>query len=128
MLDIKENEHGNLELTIPESRDRIEVLDQLLHNGRSYATAWSDLMEPHTCNGSYTSIDPEIWSVGLTTDPYILVQEACLSDDGEHLEVNGTLWHYPDHLLSDVVERLIVGEVVLLKHAHDFKSERLVRT
>lgn len=125
MLEIKENQQSNLELTIPESRDRLEILDKLLRH--SHASVWADLLEPYCCNGSYTSIDPEIWGVGLTTDPYILVQEACLSDDGEYLEVTGSLWHYPDHALSDVVERLVVGEVVILKHAQDFKSERLHR-
>lgn len=126
MLDIKENQHGNLELTIPESRDRIEVLDKLLRH--SHATVWADLLEPYSCNGSYTPVDPEVWFVGLTTDPYILVAEACPSEEGDQLEVNGGLWCYPDYMLSDVVERLVVGETVVLKRACDFENGKMDRT
>lgn len=72
MLKIKQNEYGNLELSIPEESDRQEIADELEDENYGELRLWDELVEPFYCNGRYYPIRPE--NIGaLTDDPYILV-------------------------------------------------------
>jgi hypothetical protein len=112
VLNIEKLPNGNLSLSIPNQEDRQEIADQL-QRGLRESEIWPDLLEPYSCNGSYTPVSPEVYSVGLTSDPYILVEDLTIEDDGS-ATVAGGHWHYPFYMIKSVIEQLRDGETVEL--------------
>jgi len=120
MLDIKETPNSNLELFIPKRSDRVDLIGQI-RSDRSEGTIWADLLEPFSCNGSYSPIDPECHALGLTSDPYMLAEEAVIEDNGD-LTVCGKLYHYDGYMLRSVPVELAKGRRVILHCWHDTKG------
>lgn len=125
MLEIKVLENGNLELSIPSIDDQTDVLEQLAD--RNESTVYNDLLEPFFTNGSYHNISPDQFYVGLTSDPYILAENVTYEDDGSVL-VEGGMWHYNDYMIKSLVEKIAMGEkVIMQKFAQYDKPETLDR-
>lgn len=115
MLQIIKSENGNLELSIPNQEDRQELKGLYYHSDGSTndLSTYDSLFEKFSCNGSYTVIGSELIPVGLTSDPYIVVDTLDCNDNGTYT-VYGGMYHYPQYQTSSVVERLIQGETVTL--------------
>lgn len=116
---IKDN--GNLELFLPEER-RGYIEDRMERHGE--ITVWYDMFESYWANGSFQPVNPESHMVGLTSDPYIVVEEATTEGNGD-LTVHGSMWHYPRYMLESVVEKLLDGERVELQKHCEFEGERI---
>lgn len=72
-----------------------------------------DLMEPYSCNGSYTMFDAGTANpfVGLTDAPCIAEEMSC-DDDGDN-QVEGRLWWFPNYMVRSYVQDLIdTGETI----------------
>lgn len=108
---------GNtLKLSVPEAVNRYAIFLTLKERGE--LSVWAELLEPYFINGSYYRISPESHIVGLTSDPYLLAEEAEIQDNGD-LIVYGKLYHYPDYMVKSVCERLALGNPVFLAMFHD---------
>lgn len=114
-------DNGNLELYLPEN-EREETKDRLERFGE--LDTWNRLFEPYYTNGIFEPIDPDHYFVGLTSDPYIIIEDAALEDNGD-LTVYGSMWHYPNYMLESVVEKLLEGEKVQLQKHCEFNGELL---
>jgi len=112
MLEIKQNEYGNLELSIPDESDRQEIAGELEDENCGELRLWHELIEPFIGNGQYYHIEPV--DIGaLTDDPYLLTDDLEYEDCGV-VSANGKVWHYPDYAIKSVVEELARGEKVVL--------------
>lgn len=117
MLEIKLNEYGNLELSIPGEPDRQEVAGELEDENHGELRLWHELIEPFIGNGQYYHVEPV--DIGaLTDDPYILTDDLEYEDNGT-VNVKGEVWHYPDYALKSVVEELAAGNTVILRKANN---------
>ena len=126
MLTIKKNLDGNIELSIEDAADRADLQSDISRKDRD--TIWADLFEPFRANGSYTPISPEQFSIGLTSDPYIIAEEFYIGDDGYgSYRIRGCLFHYPNYMVTSAIDELAKGEMVTLVKFHDTKgkTERL---
>lgn len=103
--------NGNLKIWMPDEAERDYYARAF--EDRTEDSIWADLWEEYSCNGSFTPIDPEIWFVGLTSDPYIIAAEVSNCNNGDLIGFGGH-WHYPDYQLRSVVEKLLQGEEVTL--------------
>lgn len=111
MLTITQQTNGNLALSIDNESDRAELKDEL--QTKSELQVYADLLEQFQANGSYTNLSSDVFSFGLTSDPYILVEECTFEDDGS-VTVYGGMWNYPDYMINSVIEKLVAGETVIL--------------
>lgn len=116
MLNIDKTENGNLCLFVPSESDRQELKEHIESDNPEWQ-AWYELLEPYSCNGAYSPVDPECHFIGLTSDPYILAEESCIEDNG-NLTVHGGLWHYNDYMLNSIIEKLAAGEKVYMTRFH----------
>jgi hypothetical protein len=94
------------------------VLTHEIRNDRPDIYLWHDLLEPYDFNGGPNPVSPETHFFGLTSDPYLLAEEAALEDDG-NLTVYGRLWHDPNYMLRSIPIELAKGEKVILKCWHN---------
>lgn len=120
MLEITKDESGNLVLSVPHPEDQADLKEQL-ESDRSNASVWADLFEPYFTNGSYEPISPEVYQLGLTSDPYIIAEELNLEDDGTVTHFGG-LWHCPDYMVIDPIAELAEGETVILREFYNTKG------
>lgn len=122
---LKVTRHENwLELFIPDMLDRIELLRLMEEYG--VIRAWNDLHTEYS--SGLAVIDPELWFVGLTSNPYIVAfaDDMEQNDHGTELEVHGHVYSYVNYMTSDPVERLIVGDTVTLALVIQRENENLV--
>jgi len=115
MLRIKESRAGLL-LRVPKLKDRQELKEEYEDINKSEASIWSDLFEPYYTNGRYYPIDPEVYYVGLTTDPYIIAEDVTYDVDGQINGIVGRMWHCPNYMVESVIEKLVIdGEYYLME-------------
>lgn len=126
MLNIETTKEGNLRLSIPDSNDRAYLAGEL-ENDRPELYIYADLLEPYFCNGSYSNISPEVYPLGLTSDPYILSEDMTIEDNGD-ATIHGGLWHYPNYMIKSLVRELVEGNEVILYRFYDTpgRPERLI--
>lgn len=69
-------------------------------------TAFADLLEPFSCNGSYAPFDAGEGNpfVGLTSAPCI-AEAMDIADDGTQA-IQGRFWYYPDYAIRDPLDEL----------------------
>lgn len=115
MLQIENHSH-HIYLSIPETSDRLEILETYRNHGHHYA--WEELI-----THLFESINPDVWQIGLTCNPYIFVNSLTISDDGETADLDGSIYYYAHYQTSDPVEKLIVGETVRFEKLTDCDDE-----
>jgi hypothetical protein len=98
MITIREMKDGRLKITA-DNEARQYIADKL-HDGRGYWSIWAELIEPYSCNGSYTHFDAGQGNpfVGLTGAPCIA--ESMSYPDSGDLEVDGKLWYFDRYMLE----------------------------
>jgi hypothetical protein len=103
-------DNGNLKITSDnETRHDIATLDGYT----TYDTIWCELMEPYSCNGSYTYFNAGDANpfVGLTSAPCI-AETMDYADNGDRLIV-GRLWAFMDYQITDpLIELRSKGRVI----------------
>lgn len=124
MINLHFKKNGsNLVLLLPDLEDRVYLIDKLAE-GRGSNELWYEVWERPAANGGPQPIDPEMYMVGMTSDPYIIAEEIeQLDDHGNWIKLHGHLWHDPDYMLKDRLKELAAGaEVILRLHCKDFGS------
>ena len=130
MLGIERLENGNLLLTVPNHHDRAYLLEKS-QDGYTDVSLWVDLLEPYFTNGEYHPVNPEVHNFGITSDPFLIVEEATLEDDFTLTCVGGH-WCYNDFALRSPIDLLITGAPLILhlwhyaenpetRYPHDYK-------
>lgn len=81
-------------------------LAEALRSDRGYWSAFADLFESYSCNGSYTPFDAGEGNpfVGLTSAPCI-AESMDYPDSGE-AEIVGRLWWFPHYAIDDPLQEL----------------------
>jgi len=104
MLNINRLPNGDLKLTA-DNETRAEIAD-LVKRGRGYWSVMADLLEPYSCNGSYTSFDAGEGNpfVGLSSAPCIA--ESLNHEDGGEQTIDGDFWYFADYAIRDDLAEL----------------------
>jgi hypothetical protein len=99
----------------PENDSDPDIVDDLKYEleKRGDVFIWHDLLEPHFTNGQLIPVSPEQHFVGLTSDPFILAEEATLEDD-DSLTVTGRCWSFPGYEIHSPVDLLLDGQTVVM--------------
>lgn len=113
MLDCVILGNGNLQLTVEDTDDRIELSAYMEDDHYYFWQLFSDLLEDYSSNGSYTLFDAGDGNpnVGLTSAPCIAEGMDIL--DGGKREIVGRFWYYDNYQIDCPLEKLRdTGEVV----------------
>lgn len=103
MLNIEIDEDGNLVVTADE--DGVDYINT--HKGeRHHAVIWCDLIESHSCNGSYTYCNAD--DLGMMSEAPCIVQEMYYADDGTR-EPIGHVWFFAEYMIVDELDLLVNG-------------------
>jgi len=115
-INISKLENGNLRLTVDS-----EMADELRANleARGFWSAFCDLLEPFSANGSYEPFDAGDANpfVGLTSAPCIA---ECMdyADDGTK-SIDGNFWYFDRYMIDCPLETLADSNEVIFTLARD---------
>lgn len=109
-IQITKLDNGNLRLSVDS-----EMAENLRDNleARGFWSAFCDLLEPFSANGSYEAFDAGDANpfVGLTSAPCIAESMDC-ADNGDK-SINGNFWYFERYMIDCPLETLAeTGEVI----------------
>lgn len=111
MLNISQLESGAL--MVKADIDGIDHLNDYWGERTSLAM-WAELLESHSCNGSYALVAPE--DIGALTDSPIIAESVTYEDDGM-ATVEGQVWWFPDYAVRNELQELRDGQTVVFVKA-----------